>query len=334
MTHPLVEVHGLKKTYPGPVEALRGIDFSFARGEIFALLGPNGAGKTTTVRILATLSQPSAGRALIDGHHVVNEAPAVRRLIGYVGQASAVDERLTARENLMLQGRLQGLAGGVLKRRVEEMLSLIDLAAQADRPSGGWSGGMRRRLDLAMGLIHGPRLLFLDEPSAGLDPESRAAIWSEIADLAHGSGMGILLTTHYLEEADRLADRVAIIDRGTIVAIGTPEELKSRIAGDVLIVEFADPADLAEGVRRLKTNEAVRDLRSSGRTLHLTVENGAQAIPVVMTALQGVAVVSISIQRPTLDDVYLAATGRTMREAEAGIGAENSDSAIRKGEAA
>ncbi len=332
MTHPLVEVHGLKKTYPGPVEALRGIDFAFARGEIFALLGPNGAGKTTTVRILATLSQPSAGRALIDGHHVVNEARTVRRLIGYVGQASAVDERLTARENLELQGRLQGLSGGALASRVKEMLTLIELEAEAERPSGEWSGGMRRRLDLAMGLIHRPRLLFLDEPSAGLDPESRAAIWHEIADLARRDGMGILLTTHYLEEADRLANRVAIIDRGRIVAMGSPDELKARIAGDVLIVEFGDPAELSEGTRRLRELEAVRDLRRAGRALHLTVENGAQAIPVVMSCLQGLTVGAVAIQRPTLDDVYLEATGRTMREAEAE--AASGDSAAEEGEAA
>ncbi len=332
MTHPLVEVHGLKKTYPGPVEALRGIDFAFGRGEIFALLGPNGAGKTTTVRILATLSQPSAGRALIAGHHVVNEARAVRRLIGHVGQASAVDERLTARENLRLQGHLQGLSGGLLTARVAEMLALIGLEEEADRPCEEWSGGMRRRLDLAMGLIHGPRLLFLDEPSAGLDPESRAAIWDEIAGLARRHGMGILLTTHYLEEADRLADRVAIIDRGRIVAMDTPDALKARIAGDVLVVGFARPGALAEGMRRLKPLDLIRALRPTGDALHLTVENGAEAIPTVMQALQGLEVASVAIQRPTLDDVYLEATGRTMREAEAR--AADGEGGAEEGEAA
>jgi ABC-2 type transport system ATP-binding protein len=227
-----IEVTGLRKTYPGGVEAVRGLSFTVRSGEIFALLGPNGAGKSTTVRILTTLSAPTAGSARVAGFDVVGQPQEVRRRIGYVAQASGVDLTATGRENLMLQGRLFRLPPPALRARVTELLELFQLTGAAGRPAATYSGGMRRRLDVAMGLIHRPEVLFLDEPTTGLDPESRAVMWKEVKRLAHG-GLTLLLTTHYLEEADQLAQRLAIVDGGQIVAAGTPDELKESLRGDV-----------------------------------------------------------------------------------------------------
>ncbi len=223
-----IEVTDLRKSYPGGVTALAGVSFAVSPGEVFALLGPNGAGKSTTVRILTTLAAPSAGRAAIDGIDVAAQPREVRRRIGCVAQASGVDGTATGRQNLQLQGRLHRLPAAELAARVDELLHRFDLAAAADRPAGGWSGGMKRRLDIAMGLVHRPSVLFLDEPTAGLDPASRAVLWEEVRNLARG-GMTLLLTTHYLEEADQLAQRLAILDAGRVVALGTPAELKARL---------------------------------------------------------------------------------------------------------
>jgi ABC-2 type transport system ATP-binding protein len=223
-----IKVTGLRKTYPGGVEAVRGLSFSVRSGEIFALLGPNGAGKSTTVRILTTLSAPTAGSARVAGLDVVAQAQEVRRHIGYVAQASGVDVTATGRENLLLQGRLFHLPAPELRTRVNELLELFQLTGAAHRPAATYSGGMRRRLDVAMGLIHQPAVLFLDEPTTGLDPESRAVMWKEVKRLADG-GLTLLLTTHYLEEADQLAHRLAIIDGGRIVTEGTPGGLKERL---------------------------------------------------------------------------------------------------------
>ncbi len=225
---PAVEALDLRKTYPGGVEALRGVSFSVWPGEVFGLLGPNGAGKSTTVRILATLSAPTGGTARVAGFDVGREGLEVRRRIGYVAQVSGVDPAATGRENLTLQGRLHRLAGGELAARVDELLDLFDLAGAADRPAATYSGGMKRRLDVAMGLVHRPAVLFLDEPTTGLDPESRAVLWREVRRLAAG-GLALLLTTHYLEEADQLAARIAIVDQGRVVAAGTPDELKASL---------------------------------------------------------------------------------------------------------
>ena len=227
-----IEVAGLRKSYPGGVEAVRGLSFSVRSGEIFALLGPNGAGKSTTVRILATLSAPTSGSARVAGFDVVEQPQEVRRRIGYVAQASGVDLSATGRENLTLQGRLFRLPPPELRTRLNELLELFQLTGAADRPAATYSGGMRRRLDVAMGLIHRPQVLFLDEPTTGLDPESRAVMWKEVKRLADG-GLTLLLTTHYLEEADQLAQRLAIVDGGRIVTEGTPDELKERLRGDV-----------------------------------------------------------------------------------------------------
>jgi ABC-2 type transport system ATP-binding protein len=231
---PAIEATDLRKTYvgrarkaAGAVEALAGVSFSVRPGEVFALLGPNGAGKSTTIRILTTLSAPTSGRARVAGFDVVDQPREVRRRIGYVAQASGVDPTATGRENLLLQGRLFRLPTPALRRRVEELLALFALTDAADRAAQTYSGGMKRRLDVAMGLVHQPEVLFLDEPTTGLDPESRAVMWREVRRLAEG-GLTLLLTTHYLEEADQLAQRLAIVDRGKVVAEGTPDELKAR----------------------------------------------------------------------------------------------------------
>jgi ABC-2 type transport system ATP-binding protein len=226
-----IEVEDLRKTYAGGVEALRGVSFDVRPGEVFALLGPNGAGKSTTVRILTTLSAPTAGKARVAGVDVVRQARDVRRRIGSVAQSSGVDLSASGRENLTLQGHLFRLPGLDLRLRTAELLRLFQLEAAADRAASTYSGGMKRRLDVAMGLIHRPAVLFLDEPTTGLDPESRTVMWKEVRRLA-AEGLTLLLTTHYLEEADQLAQRIAIVDGGRMVAAGTPEELKREIPGE------------------------------------------------------------------------------------------------------
>jgi ABC-2 type transport system ATP-binding protein len=314
----IIRVDGLVKTYPGPVEAVRGLGFQVEPGEIFGLLGPNGAGKSTTVRILATLAAPTAGRAEVAGHDVARRPQEVRRRIGYVAQGSAVDLQATARENLALQGRLYGLRGAALAARVEELLTLFELAEVAQRLARTFSGGMRRRLDLAMGLVHRPRILFLDEPTSGLDPESRAVLWREVERQAREEGLTILLTTHYLEEADRLADRVAIVDEGRVVVQGTPDELKRTLRGDRVSVELAASAQIADGVAVLGAVEGVAEVAVEGRVLHTQVRQGGRAVPAILQALDrvGIAVAQVSVSRPSLDDVYLSLTGKSFERTE------------------
>jgi ABC-2 type transport system ATP-binding protein len=314
----IIRVDGLVKTYPGPVEAVRGLGFSVERGEIFGLLGPNGAGKSTTVRILATLSAPTAGRAEVAGFDVATRPQEVRRRIGYVAQGSAVDLQATARENLALQGRLYGLRGAALGGRVEELLVLFDLTDAANRLAHTFSGGMRRRLDLAMGLVHRPSILFLDEPTTGLDPESRAVLWREVERQAREEELTILLTTHYLEEADRLADRVAIVDEGRVVAQGTTDELKRTLSGDRISVELAAATQIADGVAALRAVEGVAEVAVEGRVLHTQVQLGGSAVPTSLQALDraGVMVAQVSVSRPSLDDVYLSLTGKSFGRAE------------------
>jgi ABC-2 type transport system ATP-binding protein len=233
-----IEVEGLRKTYAGGVEALRGVSFAVRPGEVFALLGPNGAGKSTTVRILTTLSAPTAGQARVAGFDVLRQPREVRRRIGCVAQSSGVDLSATGRENLALQGHLFRIPSAALKERVSQLLSLFQLETAADRPAITYSGGMKRRLDVAMGLVHKPEVLFLDEPTTGLDPESRAVMWKELRRLAQ-EGLTLLLTTHYLEEADQLAQRIAIVDGGRLVAEGTPAELKRDDAGEAISLDEA-----------------------------------------------------------------------------------------------
>ncbi len=317
MPEALVEAQDLRKVYGERVVALDGVSFQVRAGEIYGLLGPNGAGKTTTVRILATLTQPTAGRALVAGFNVVSDGIKVRQTIGYVGQGTGVDQHLTGRENLWVQGQLRGMGGAALRQRIDELLELVGLTEAADRLAREWSGGMRRRLDLALGLIHRPRLLFLDEPTTGLDPESRMMLHRQLRRLADETGIAVLLTTHYLEEADRLSHRIGIIDRGRIVAEDTPDGLKARIHGDILILTCKreeDVASLASDLRRL---ESVRDVQIHGRQILITVADGAAAIPTLMTVIDSDRLARIELRKPTLDEVYLKLTGRTLAEAEA-----------------
>jgi ABC-2 type transport system ATP-binding protein len=319
IARPAIEAVGLVKTYPGNVQALKGVSFSVESGAVFALLGPNGAGKSTIVKILTTLSRPNAGRASIAGHDVVREQERVRRLIGVVGQKSAVDLEATTSENLRLQGQLYGLSGGDLRRRVSGLLARFNLADAHKRIARTLSGGMQRKLDVAMGLIHQPRVLFLDEPTTGLDPEARADMWREIAKLSREDGLTVLLTTHYLEEADHLAQRVAIIDHGQIVVEGTPEGLKAELRGDAIQVELADVTSEATIHAALGgLDGALREIVIEGRSLRARVDSGASALPSVLAALDAasIRVSTATVARPSLDDVYLRHTGRAYAEAE------------------
>jgi ABC-2 type transport system ATP-binding protein len=310
----------LRKRYKS-VQALDGVSFAVRDGEVFGLLGPNGAGKSTTVRTLTTLTRPDSGRAVVAGHDVVRHPNRVRRSIGYVAQDSGVDWEATGRENLLLQGRIHGMSGAPLNRRVDELLELVNLREAADRVSRGYSGGMKRRLDIAIGLVHQPRVLFLDEPTTGLDPEARAAMWIEVERLAAQESLTILLTTHYLEEADRLAERVAIVSRGKIVVEGTPEELKANLRGELVTVELGEVNgridDAANVVRRI---EQAGEVGVDGRFVRARVPNGAQAIPHILSALEGdgFEVAAVTTQRPSLDDVYLHYTGRDFATEDAG----------------
>lgn len=306
----------LRKTYNGGIEAVKGLSFSVAPGEIFALLGPNGAGKSTTVRMLATLTTPTNGSASVAGFDVASEPRQVRRNLGYVAQASGVDQTATGRENLTLQGQLFGFSGALLRARVGEMLGLFDLTEAADRLVQTYSGGMKRRLDVAMGLIHRPSVLFLDEPTTGLDPESRAVMWREVRRLSEDEGITILLTTHYLEEADELASRVAIVDRGKIVAEGTPEELKARVGSDMLTITLPPDSQVDAAREILSDLPVVAQVLVDEGTLYARVESGARAVPAVVSALErsGVTVDEISLRRPSLDEVYLTATGHAFHE--------------------
>jgi ABC-2 type transport system ATP-binding protein len=306
----MIVVDKLRKRY-GEVQALDGVSFEVREGEVFGLLGPNGAGKSTTVRVLVTLTHADEGSASVAGYDVRREQNAVRRTIGYVPQDSGVDQFGTGRENLMLQGRVQGMHGRDLRSRADELLELVGISDAADRIVKNYSGGMRRRLDIALGLMHRPRVLFLDEPTTGLDPEARVAMWDEVSRLAQAESLTILLTTHYLEEADQLTDRLAIVSRGKVVVEGTSTDLKAGLRGDAVQVELESGAveDAQRVLARLgATPEQVLD----DRVVVSRVDNGGRALPGIISALEaaGIDVVSVSVSRPSLDDVYLHFTGR------------------------
>jgi ABC-2 type transport system ATP-binding protein len=305
-----IVVDGLEKTYGKAVRALDGIRFSVRQGEVFGLLGPNGAGKSTTVRCLVTLTMPDAGRARVAGHDVLQEPASVRRSIGYVPQASGVDREATGRENLLLQGRLQGMSGRELESRTGDLLELFGLAEKADALVKTYSGGQKRRLDVAMGLVHRPQVLFLDEPTTGLDPEARAAMWDELSRLAAAETLTILLTTHYLEEADRLAERVAIVSRGKIVVEGRPDDLKRELRGESVTVDLGRANGGASAA--VEQLEGVHEVLVDGARIHARVERGAEAAPAILAALEaaGAPARAVTIARPSLDDVYLHYTGR------------------------
>jgi ABC-2 type transport system ATP-binding protein len=302
----------LRKRYK-TVQALDGVSFAVREGQVFGLLGPNGAGKSTTVRVLTTLTRPDSGHAFVAGVNVVEHPARVRSAIGYVAQDSGVDWEATGRENLLLQGRIHGMSGASLRGRVDELLGFVGLGEAADRPARGYSGGMKRRLDIAIGLVHQPKVLFLDEPTTGLDPEARAAMWVEVERLAYEQNLTILLTTHYLEEADRLAERVAIVSRGRIVVEGRPEELKAGMRGDAVTVELAElDGRVEEAVDVVASIDGASETGIEGRHLRTRVPNGAEAVPTILSALEarGIGVASVTTARPSLDDVYLHYTGR------------------------
>jgi len=313
-----IVVDGLRKAY-GDVQALDGVSFEVREGEVFGLLGPNGAGKSTTVRVLVTLTSPDTGAAFVGGHDVRTHQAAVRRTIGYVPQDSGVDQFGTGRENLMLQGRVQDMAGRDLRNRVEELLGLVGIADAADRIVRTYSGGMRRRLDIALGLVHRPKVLFLDEPTTGLDPEARVAMWEEVSRLARAESLTILLTTHYLEEADQLADRLSIVSQGKVVVEGTPTELKRSLSGDAVHVELENGA-VEEAQRVIAAVGARPEQVVEGKIVVSRVANGARELPGILSALEsaGIPVASASLSRPTLDDVYLHYTGREFSMEDSG----------------
>ncbi len=305
-----IEAEGLAKAY-GDVQALDGLSLAVPAGTIFGLLGPNGAGKSTTVRILTTLSRPDAGAARVAGVDVLADPAAVRRAIGSVGQRSGVDLEATGVENLILQGQMHGMGGGSLAARVAELLDQFGLAEAGGRFVKTYSGGMQRRLDIAMALVHRPQVLFLDEPTTGLDPEVRAEMWRVIEDMAR-EGLSILLTTHYLEEADRLASDLAIVDRGRVVAGGSPERLKAELRGDSIHVELGFAANGAVHAA-LEPLPGIRELVVEGSSLRARADEGARAVPAVLGALEagGIDVASVTVSRPSLDDVYFRHAGRS-----------------------
>ncbi len=313
----MIEARGLARTFRtrrGPVEAVRGVDFTVADGEIVGFLGPNGAGKTTTLRMLTTLLTPTAGTATVAGCDLRLDPEGVRRKIGYVAQGGATDTTCRVAEELELQARLYGIATAEAKRRVGELLGQLDLTGLEARAIGTLSGGQKRRLDVALGLVHRPPLVFLDEPTAGLDPQARSNLWGHVRRLRSESGTTVFLTTHYLDEADALCDRILVIDHGKIVAEGSPDELKRRISGDVIEAEVV--GDAARAREALAGHPEVREAAVAGQTLRLTVEHGDQALVGVMRALDaaGVPLASIQLHRPTLDDVFLTLTGRSLRD--------------------
>jgi ABC-2 type transport system ATP-binding protein len=313
-----IEAWNLRKTYQGGVLALDGLSLEVEAGTIFGLLGPNGAGKSTTVKILTTLSRADGGEARVAGRDVVRDAEQVRRSIGVVAQKPGLDPEATGRENLEMQAEIYGIRGTARQERVEQLLGQLGLAEAGDRLAKTYSGGMQRRLDVALGLVHRPRVLFLDEPTTGLDPEARAELWREIDRLAAEEEMTILLTTHYLEEADRLAAELAIVDRGRIVAQGSPEELKSELRGDTVRVELVESAN-GDAAAAVSDVSGVSELAVDGRVLRARAANGAAAIPSLITSLEqsGLAVASATIGRPSLDDVYLRHAGRSFEQADA-----------------
>ncbi len=317
----IIEAHDLRKTFtvrrgygkPEQVEAVRGISLSVGEGEIFACLGPNGAGKTTTVRMLATLITPTSGTARVAGYDVVKEAAKVRERIGYVGQYGGVDEYAPGRVNLVMAGRLAGLSRAQAVARADELMAAFSLTEVADRPVRTLSGGQKRRFALAVGLVHRPPLVFLDEPTTGLDPQNRANLWEEIRAL-RDQGTSVLLTTHYLDEADALCDRLVIVDHGRIVAEGTPEALKKELAGDVVTLRVDDPT---AGRELLEEQPYVTETQQDGESLRAYLDDGEHNLPALLRALEnaGLAIRSISLQRATLDDVFLKHTGRSLRDA-------------------
>jgi ABC-2 type transport system ATP-binding protein len=314
---PMIETHELRKSFRSgktTVEAVRGVDLRVERGQIFGFLGPNGAGKTTMLRMLATLLPPTSGEARVAGVDLVREPQRVRERIGYVAQGGGTDPTVTGRDEVIIQGRLYGMNKRDAQTRAIEVLQSLGLDSAADRKTGTYSGGMRRRLDLGLGLVHRPSLLFLDEPTTGLDPQARANLWDEIRKLSAG-GMTVFMTTHYLEEADVLCDRLAIIDHGLIVAEGTPEELKHDVAGEVVTLGVGSARSAA--VQALAEAQTyVREVVVDDGFVRLYVDRGETALPALLRLLDGagLAPTTVALAQASLDDVFLRKTGRTLRD--------------------
>jgi ABC-2 type transport system ATP-binding protein len=312
----MIETHDLRRTFKvrgGSVEAVKGVDLHVGAGEIFGFLGPNGAGKTTTLRMLATLLSPTGGEATVAGADLRKEAQLVRQRIGYVPQGGSTDPAETGRGELVIQGRLYGMSKADAVARAAEVLAKLDLEAAADRPTTTYSGGMRRRLDVGLGIVHRPQVLFLDEPTTGLDPQARARMWDEIRGLRE-HGTTVFMTTHYLEEADALADRLAIIDHGQIVATGTSNELKQAVAGDVVTIGINGKGALVLDL--VREVSYVREASHEGGLVRLYVDEGEVAVPQLLRLLDGAGFepTSIALHKPSLDDVFLRQTGRSLRE--------------------
>jgi ABC-2 type transport system ATP-binding protein len=316
----VIETHGLRRTFKSGkrvVEAVAGVDLLVRHGEIFGFLGPNGAGKTTTLRMLATLLPPTEGTARVAGVDLRTHPDQVRERIGYVGQAGGADREITGRRELVFQGRLYGMSAGEASHRAAELIEKLELESCADRKVGTYSGGQKRRLDIGLGLVHEPQLLFLDEPTTGLDPQSRARVWDEVRRL-HERGITVFLTTHYLDEADALCDRIAIIDYGKIVTEGTPEELKRAVAGDVVTLSVGGDRQQA-ALELLKAQDFVREASSEDGMVRLYVDRGEVAMPAILRLLDssGLQLQTMELHRPSLDDVFLRKTGRSLRETAA-----------------
>jgi ABC-2 type transport system ATP-binding protein len=316
----VIETRGLRRVFRSrqrQVEAVAGVDLNVVPGEIFGFLGPNGAGKTTTLRMLATLLAPSGGTAKVAGCDLATQPGRIRERIGYVGQAGGADREITGRTELVFQGRLYGMSVPAAQKRAAQLLDMLELEAAADRKVGTYSGGQKRRLDIGLGLVHDPELLFLDEPTTGLDPQSRARVWEEVRKM-HDRGTTVFLTTHYLDEADALCDRVAIIDYGKIVAEGTPEELKRAIAGDVVTFTVAGEQQ-QRALDLVKDEDFVREARLEDGAVHLYVDRGEVAMPAILRLLDGASLqlTAVELHRPSLDDVFLRQTGRSLRETAA-----------------
>ncbi len=308
---PAIRVNNLTKSFDDFV-AVDGISFTIESGEIFGLLGPNGAGKTTTISMLSTMLTPTSGTATVNGHDIVTDEDGVRKSIGIVFQDQSLDEELTAYENMDFHGRLYRIPGEVRRKRIDELLALVGLEDRKDDLVKTYSGGMRRRLEIARGLLHEPKVLFLDEPTLGLDPQTRTHLWEYIEQLNNEKGITIILTTHYMEEADRLCDRVAIIDHGTIVALDTAENLKASIGGDVVTIASPNP----DAVINLLAAPWVSGIEEHDGSVTVRLQDADRHIPGIVTAIHrnGIDITSLSVRKPTLDDVFLHYTGRTIRE--------------------
>ncbi|ANC31846.1 ATP-binding cassette domain-containing protein [Isoptericola dokdonensis] len=318
MAQAAIVTHGVGRTF-GDKVAVDDVDLTVETGEVYGFLGPNGAGKSTLTRMLCTLLAPTSGRATVAGHDVVRRPTDVRLDIGVALQDAALDEKQTGVEMLRLQGRFYGLTARETDRRLAELRELIDIGDALDQRVSTYSGGMKRRLDLALALVHNPRVLFLDEPTTGLDPLSRSAVWSEVRRLNTELGMTVFLTTQYLEEADALADRVGIINRGAIVAEGTPADLKRSIGTDVLVVDVGDQVEQARSaLARLDAAAGIGGVETDGRTIMVSVEHGTRAVSPIALALdrEGIAVRELALRRPTLDDVFFRVTGQRIQDDE------------------